>query len=103
MAGGQEYSRYQRGVINRYYEHADTIALQRLSEIVSDLYLAEGGKAMQLWKSAGAALEKLAPAGDPRVAKVLKEKSVTALARGNRQRKRMMNSGRRFPRPRKRR
>ena len=39
---GQEYSRYQRGVIQRYYEHADTIALQKLSEIVSDLYLAEG-------------------------------------------------------------
>lgn len=81
MAGGQEYSRYQRGIIQRYYEHADTIALQKLSEIVSDLYLAEGGKANQLWKSAAASLTKLAPENDPRVAKVLKEKSVTGLAK----------------------
>lgn len=81
MAKGQEFSRYQRGVINRYYEHADNIALQRLSEMVSDLYLAEGGKALQLWKSVATSLAKLAPEGDPRVAKVLQEKSVTGLAK----------------------
>ena len=30
---------YQQGLIKRYYEHRDTLALQRLGEIVSDLYV----------------------------------------------------------------
>jgi hypothetical protein len=78
MAG--DHSRYQEGVIRRYYEHKDTIALQRLSEIVSDLYLAEGGEAARLWKGARAALEKIA-GDDPRTAKVLAAKDVQGLAR----------------------
>ena len=45
MAKGQEYSSYQRKVINRYYDNIDTITLTRLQELVSDLYLAEGKKA----------------------------------------------------------
>jgi len=81
MAGGHEFSKYQRGVIQRYYEHADTIALQRLSEIVSDLYLAEGGKATTLWNTARTALAKLAPPDDPHVLKVLSVRSVTGLAK----------------------
>jgi hypothetical protein len=78
---GQDHSRFQRGVIQRYYEHADTIALQKLSEIVSDLYLAEGGKATTLWNSARSALAKLAPPDDPHVMKVLSVRSVTGLAK----------------------
>ncbi len=81
MAGGTEYSRYQRGVVHRYYEHIDTIALQKLSEIVSDLYLAEGGGATKLWNSARQALAKLAPADDPHVLKVLSVRSVPGLAK----------------------
>ncbi len=78
---GQDFSRFQRGVIQRYYEHADTIALQKLSEIVSDLYLAEGGHATKLWNNARQALAKLAPADDPHVLKVLSVRSVTGLAK----------------------
>ena len=82
MAGqGQEHSRYQKGVIQRYYEHADTIALQKLSEIVSDLYLSEGAAATRLWNSARTALAKITPADDPHVAKVLSVRSVTGLAK----------------------
>ena len=81
MSGGQEHSRYQKGVIQRYYEHVDTIALQRLSEIVSDLYLSEGAAATRLWNSARTALAKLTPADDPHVAKVLSVRSVTGLAK----------------------
>ena len=80
MPGGQEYSKFQRGVITRYYEHIDTIALQKLSEIVSDLYLAEGGQATKLWNSARQALAKLAPADDPHVMKVLSIRSIPGLA-----------------------
>ncbi|MDG2149041.1 MAG: hypothetical protein P8N09_05915 [Planctomycetota bacterium] len=35
-----DYSPYQKGVIKRFYEHRDTLALQKLAEIVSDLYVA---------------------------------------------------------------
>jgi hypothetical protein len=78
---GQQHSRYQRGVIQRYYEHIDTIALQKLSEIVSDLYLEEGGKATRLWNNARQALAKIAPADDEHIMKVLSARSVTGLAR----------------------
>jgi hypothetical protein len=79
--GGRDLSRHQQGIVRRYYEHIDTIALQKLSEIVSDLYLAEGAAATRLWNSARAALGKLVPADDPRVVKVLSVRSVTGLAR----------------------
>ena len=81
MAGGQDHSKFQRGVITRYYENIDTIALQRLAEIVSDLYLAEGGQATKLWNSARQALAKLAPADDPHVMKVLSIRSIPGLAK----------------------
>jgi len=36
----QEYSQYQKGVISGYYGNLDTIMLQKLSELVSELYVA---------------------------------------------------------------
>lgn len=57
MAKGQDLSRHQRGIVNRYYEHRDTIMTQKLGEIVSELYLAtDAKKADKLWKSAQTAL-----------------------------------------------
>lgn len=48
---------YQKGVIKRYYENKDTIALQKLSEIVSDLWLEkDASKRRRLWASAEAAM-----------------------------------------------
>jgi hypothetical protein len=80
MAKGQHLSRHQKGIVNRYYEHADTITLTKLQEIVSDLYLATGDKAAaKLWKSAETALAKTG-ADAPRVAKILADKNVVALA-----------------------
>jgi hypothetical protein len=58
MAKGQDLSRHQKKIVERYYEHRDTIMITKLQEMVSDLYLAEGKKAETLWKRAGAALEK---------------------------------------------
>ena len=40
----ENFSRHQQGIIKRYYEHKDEISLQRLAELVTDLYLAEGKK-----------------------------------------------------------
>ncbi len=54
------YTPYQKGIIKRYYEHGETMALQNLAEIVSDLYLADSNaKKKKLWQKAEAALVKL--------------------------------------------
>ncbi len=76
---GREYSSYQQGIINRYYEHKDTIALQRLGEIVSDMYLAQGRARDKLWDKARGSLMKIAPS-DPRTIEVLRERNVEKLA-----------------------
>lgn len=54
-----DFSRHQQGIIKRYYANQPALSLQRLSELVTELYLAEGAKRQKLWKSAAAALEKL--------------------------------------------
>jgi len=60
MAKGQHLSSAQRKIVNRYYEHADTISVAKLQEVVSDLFLAESPKAAaKLWASAKTAMEKL--------------------------------------------
>ena len=60
MAGGREYSSYQRKVINRYYDNQDTILATRLGEIVTDIALAQNDqkKLDRLWKRAEQALSK---------------------------------------------
>jgi hypothetical protein len=52
-------SSYQQRVIRNYYENQGTIMLERLGDLVTDLYLAEGQARTRLWKRAGVALEKL--------------------------------------------
>ena len=55
----ENYSKHQQKIIKRYYENIDQLALQRLGELVGDLYLAEGKARQRAWKQAAAALEKL--------------------------------------------
>ena len=52
-------SNYQDRVIRNYYQNRDEIMLQRLGELVTDLYLAEGAKQTRLWKRVAEILEKL--------------------------------------------
>jgi hypothetical protein len=52
-------SSYQDRIIKRYYENRDDIMLQRLGELVTDLYLAEGKTRAKVWERITAALEKL--------------------------------------------
>jgi hypothetical protein len=48
-----DYSAYQRGVIKRYYEHRDTIAVHKLAETLSNLWLEKKrSKVTQLWENA---------------------------------------------------
>jgi hypothetical protein len=56
----REYSAYQRDVISRYYENLDTITLNNLQELVSQLYLAESkGKQAKLWERVHKAMLRL--------------------------------------------
>jgi hypothetical protein len=56
----REYSSYQKDVISRYYQNQETILLQNLQEIVTDLYLAEtDSKKQKLWERAHKAMVKL--------------------------------------------
>jgi len=48
-----DYSAYQKGVIKRYYENRDTIAVHKLAEILSNLWLEKKkAKLDALWESA---------------------------------------------------
>ena len=56
----QEYSSYQKKVIQNYYQHKDTIVLTRLQELVTELYLAETeAKTKRLWQQVEKALDKM--------------------------------------------
>ena len=44
-----DHSKYQQGVIKRYYDNRDSIDEDKLAETVTNLYLAEGKKRDKLW------------------------------------------------------
>jgi hypothetical protein len=47
----QDYSEHQQRIINKYYNQLDTLMLQKLQELVSELYLAEtDAKRKRLWE-----------------------------------------------------
>ncbi len=57
---GKEYSAYQRDVISRYYDNIDAITLDRLQELVSQLYLADSKlRQTQLWERVHKAMLRL--------------------------------------------
>ena len=55
----EDFSRHQQKIIKRYYSNQDTLQRQRLAELVTELYLAEGKKRQRAWKSAATAMQKL--------------------------------------------
>jgi len=55
--GKTEHSRYQKSVIDNYYKNMDSIMLEKLGELVSDLYLADTkAKQDRLWERAHKAM-----------------------------------------------
>ena len=54
-----DYTPYQQKIIQRYYDNQDTIQQQRLAELVSELFLAQGKKRQKAWATAAAAMQKL--------------------------------------------
>jgi hypothetical protein len=80
MAKGQHLSAYQQGIVKRYYQNKDTLATQKLGELVSELYLCESPKkAEKIWKQVETALLN-AGANKARVAKIMEDKDLTKLA-----------------------
>jgi len=55
----QDYTPYQQKIIKRYYDNTDTLQLQRLADLVGELYLAEGAKRARTWKAVADAMLKL--------------------------------------------
>ena len=54
-----ERTPYQTQIIKRYYNNREAIMSQKLSELTTELYLAEGKKRTQVWKRISAALSQL--------------------------------------------
>lgn len=55
-----DHTPHQKKIISRYYDHRDQIMLNRLQEIVTELYLADSAaKQDRLWKRAEAAMKSL--------------------------------------------
>ena len=82
MAGKKrEYSAYQKKLIKRYYENRDAIDTQRLQELVTEIYLAQGGrKAEKLWERVEGLLARTDGIDKELVAAVVANRDVEALA-----------------------
>jgi hypothetical protein len=81
MAKGQHLSAHQQKIVRRFYQHQDTIAVQKLSELVSELFLATDDKKREkLWASAAVHLPKL-DAEASRCERVLTKRDVQELAK----------------------
>jgi len=81
MAKRPDLTSSQRKIVDRYYEHRDTIWATKLSELVGDIALAEDEKKRaRLWKSAA---EYLAKCGAPAatVQRIAASRDAAALAR----------------------
>lgn len=48
----RDYSKHQQGIIKRYYDNRESIDGEKLSELVTNLYLSEGKKKEKMWKTA---------------------------------------------------
>jgi len=77
----KEYSQYQKSVISGYYDNLDTIMLQKLGELVTELYLAETqAKKDRLWERVYKAMVKL-KIQPPIIDHIMKKQDVEILAK----------------------
>jgi hypothetical protein len=54
-----EYTKFQQKAIKNFYDNREDIALQRVQELVTELYLTEGKKRARHWESVALHLGKL--------------------------------------------
>ena len=57
--GMDDYTRHQQKIIKNYYDNRENIALQRVQELVTELYLAEGKKREKVWDQIAGHLQKM--------------------------------------------
>lgn len=76
-----DYTRHQKKIIERYYDNRDGIMVNKLSELVTELYLADSdSKRERLWKRVETAMKNL-KIKDATAAHILQKRSVEVLAR----------------------
>ena len=75
-----ERSKYQQKIIKNYYENREAISLQRLGELVTELYLAQGKARQKQWKNIASALEKLKVPAE-RIEHLVKQDNPSLVAR----------------------
>ena len=78
--GMENFSPHQQKIIKRYYREQDSIQLQRLGELVTDLYLSEGKKRDKVWASVATAMQKLGVA-QTRIDHILAQKQPELVAK----------------------
>lgn len=77
----QDYSAHQQRIITKYYNQLDTIMLQKLQELVGELYLAgTDAKRKRLWERVHKAMVNL-KLPDELVEHILAKKDVEILAK----------------------
>ena len=77
----QDYSAHQQRIITKYYNQLDTIMLQKLQELVGELYLAgTDAKRKRLWERVHKAMVNL-KLPDELVEHIMAKKDVEILAR----------------------
>jgi hypothetical protein len=76
-----EYSKHQQNIIRNYYDNRGTIMLQKLGELVTELYLADtDAKRDRLWERVAKSMAQLKT--PPAIAAhILQEKDVEILAK----------------------
>lgn len=81
MSKGQNLSSYQQGIVKRYYNNLDSISLQKLGELVSDIAVCTDAKKVgDLWQRVHKALQKT-PADQLKASRIVAERNTEALAK----------------------
>ena len=73
------YTRHQEKIIRNYYDNREGIAIQRVQEIITELYLSEGKKRERQWNLLKGHLEKLG-VKPPMIAKLIADDDPAAVA-----------------------
>jgi RNA polymerase-interacting CarD/CdnL/TRCF family regulator len=73
------HTNYQKGVIRRYYDNREQIDEGRLSELVTNLYLASEKKQEKMWQTAEDLMQRL-EVPESRIAHVVKTGDPAILA-----------------------
>ncbi len=77
----RDYSDYQQNIISKYYSHLDSLMLQKLQALVSELYLADtDAKKDRLWERVHKAMVNL-KIPSPIMEHIMSTKDVQILAK----------------------